>query len=164
MVGINYWGVVYCTQAFLPHLLERPESHLVTVSSIAGILALEDSAFYTSTKFAVRGLMEGLMIELDESPVAVTLVHPGTVHTGIIAHGRGYASEEERQRMISTFSKWEGVSADAAAAQIIDAMLKKQPRLLISKNAHQLARLRWLYPHRYPARLAAMRRKRRAKR
>ena len=38
LMGINFWGVVYGTMAFLPHLKKRPEGHVVNISSINGIM------------------------------------------------------------------------------------------------------------------------------
>ena len=39
IVGINFWGVVHGTQAFLPHLLASGEGHVVNISSIFGMIA-----------------------------------------------------------------------------------------------------------------------------
>ncbi len=39
LMEINFWGVVHNTKAFLPVLKERPEAHIVNISSIDGVLA-----------------------------------------------------------------------------------------------------------------------------
>ena len=38
IVGINFWGVVYGTQAFLPHLKASGEGHIINTSSLFGLM------------------------------------------------------------------------------------------------------------------------------
>jgi NAD(P)-dependent dehydrogenase (short-subunit alcohol dehydrogenase family) len=54
MININLWGVIYGTQAFLPHLLKRPEASLVNVSSLNGIMGYSGVSHYATAKFGVR--------------------------------------------------------------------------------------------------------------
>ena len=55
LMGIDFWGVVYGTMAFLPHLKKRPEGHIVNISSINGILPNPNNGPYCCAKFAVKG-------------------------------------------------------------------------------------------------------------
>lgn len=81
--GINYYGVVNGTRAFMPQLLENNEGAMVNVSSIFGLVGIPGVSDYCATKFAVRGFTESLMVELHESPVNAFLVHPGGINTNI---------------------------------------------------------------------------------
>src|SRR6478609_6744034 len=40
VVDVDFWGVVHGTKAFLPHLIESGDGHLVNISSLFGLLAL----------------------------------------------------------------------------------------------------------------------------
>ena len=40
VVGINFWGVVYGTKAFLPHLRASGEGHVINTSSLFGLLSM----------------------------------------------------------------------------------------------------------------------------
>ena len=60
ITGINIWGVVNITKAFLPELKKSPGAFLVNVSSIYGFVALPGRSFYSLTKFAVRAFTESL--------------------------------------------------------------------------------------------------------
>ena len=40
LMGINFWGVLYGTKAFLPHLIASGDGHLVNISSVFGIIAV----------------------------------------------------------------------------------------------------------------------------
>jgi len=60
IVGINFWGVVYGTKEFLPHLIASGDGHVVNLSSLFGLLAMPGQSAYNATKFAVRGFTEAL--------------------------------------------------------------------------------------------------------
>ena len=89
IVGINFWGVVYGTKAFLPYLKASGEGHVVNTSSVFGLFAQPGMSGYNATKFAVRGFTESLRQELDlqRSGVSATCVHPGGIRTDI-CHGK----------------------------------------------------------------------------
>ena len=63
IVGINFWGVVHGTQAFLPHLRASGDGHVVNTSSLFGLVAMPTQSAYNATKFAVRGFTEALRME-----------------------------------------------------------------------------------------------------
>ena len=86
VMGVNFYGTLHMIKAFLPHLLERPEAHLVNVSSMGGFLPVPGQSIYGASKAAVKLLTEGLRSELVETPVRVTVVIPGAVGTNIAAH------------------------------------------------------------------------------
>ena len=79
LMDINYWGVVYGTKAFLPHLQRADWGHIVNLSSVFGLIAFPGQGAYNATKFAVRGFTECLAVELAAagSHIAATSVHPG---------------------------------------------------------------------------------------
>jgi NAD(P)-dependent dehydrogenase (short-subunit alcohol dehydrogenase family) len=82
LMGVNFWGVVNCTKAFLPTLLEQDQAHIVNVSSVFGLIAPSEQTAYCASKFAVRGFTESLRHELADTSVAVACVHPGGVISG----------------------------------------------------------------------------------
>ena len=85
LMGINFWGVVHGTQAFLPHLAASGEGHIVNISSVFGLMSIPSQAAYNASKFAVRGYSDTVRMELEMagSPVSVTTVHPGGIKTAI---------------------------------------------------------------------------------
>ncbi len=64
LININFWGVVHSTRAFLPHLSQQREAHIVNLSWIFGIIAPPGQTAYAAAKFAVRGFSESLRHEL----------------------------------------------------------------------------------------------------
>ena len=64
LMGVNFWGVIYGSKAFLPRLLESGDGHLVNISSVLGMIAAPELSAYCAAKFAVRGFTEALRQEL----------------------------------------------------------------------------------------------------
>lgn len=147
LMGINFWGVVHGTRAFLPLLRKSPQGHLVNISSIFGMIGVPTQTAYNAAKFAVRGYTEALRQELTDSNVHVCCVHPGGISTNIARDSRGGdAAPEERDAQFQAMTR---TSADSAAAQIIRAVEKRKKRLLIGSDARVVALAAWLAPVNY---------------
>lgn len=146
VMGINFWGVVHGTQAFLPHLRASGEGHIVNISSVFGIIAMPTQSAYNASKFAVRGYTEALRmeLELEGAPVSATCVHPGGIATNIARAQRfdadvqrltGLDAESHRaqaQRLIDR------TTPDAAARQILEGVQRNARRVLIGSDARVL--------------------------
>ncbi|MGD9910279.1 MAG: SDR family NAD(P)-dependent oxidoreductase [Candidatus Izemoplasmatales bacterium] len=83
VMNVNFFGTLNMVKQFLPHLLERPEAHLVNVSSMGGFFPFPGQSIYGASKAAVKLLTEGLYAELLNTNVKVTLVFPGAINTDI---------------------------------------------------------------------------------
>jgi len=54
-MATNYFGVVYCTKAFLPKMLEQKSGHVVNVASLAANFGIPGLAPYCASKYAMLG-------------------------------------------------------------------------------------------------------------
>ena len=137
VMAVNFRSVVRLTHAFLPALKAHPGSHLVNVSSVFGIFAPAGQAAYSASKFAVRGFSESVRHELAENGVGVTVVHPGGIKTRIAETARtgSGVSVEEYEQGRKQFAKLLRMPPEDAAAQIVAAIEKRRPRLLIGWSA-----------------------------
>ncbi len=152
LFGINFWGVVYGTKAFLPHLLERRAGTIVNISSVFGLMAFPRQAAYNASKFAVRGFTEALWLELEGSGVEAVCVHPGGIKTNIVRGARlKHPSEADRQKMVSDFDRVAKTTPEVAAATILRGVYEKKRRVLIGADAHAIALMVRLLPDSYPA-------------
>src|SRR5215470_16534019 len=129
LMNINFWGVVHGTRAFLPHLAKQPAAHVVNISSIFGIIAPPGQTAYCAAKFAVRGFSESLRHELQaaNSPVRVSVVHPGGVATNIARNSRNGSASVDNARRAEAIEKFDKVatkSPAAAAIRIIEGIEK----------------------------------------
>ncbi len=138
LMGINFWGVVHCTRAFLPFLKERPEARIVNIASVDALLGMPNNAPYCAAKAAVRAVSESLAQELVGTTVGVTCVIPGGVQTNIHRNARFFrhaCADMSHDDCIAWFEGLSCVSADHAAEKIIRAIRKKRPRVLIGSDA-----------------------------
>jgi short-subunit dehydrogenase len=154
LMNINFWGVVHGTRAFLPHLSQQPEAHIVNLSSIFGIVAPPGQTAYAAAKFAVRGFSESLRHELQaaSSPVKLSVVHPGGVATNIARNSRtgtGMTDNARRARSIERFDAVAKTTPAAAALRIIAGIEKNVPRILIGNDARFMDFLQRLRPGSY---------------
>ena len=150
---INFHAVVRLTRGFLPMLRAAPEARIVNVSSIFGMIAPAGQTAYAASKFAVRGFSEALRHELEAegATVGITTVHPGGVATNISNDARINVdwSEEDIAQRRAVADKLLSLPPDEAARRIVDAMDRRQPRLLIGKDARQAAFLQRVFPVTY---------------
>jgi len=154
LININFWGVVHGTRAFLPHLGQQRAAHIVNLSSIFGIIAPPGQTAYCAAKFAVRGFSESLRHELAmaNSPVKVSVVHPGGIATNIARNARsgaGITDNARRAESIDRFESFAKKSPAAAAARIIEGIEKNQPRILIGSDARFMDLLQRFRPATY---------------
>ena len=143
LMNINFWGVVYGTKAFLPHLKATGDGHIINISSVFGLAGIPSQSAYNSAKFAVRGFTESLRQELDmlKFGVSASCVHPGGIKTSIARASRmddslqdlGLASpgEDTRQKFEKSFI----TSPDKAANEILEGVQRNQRRILVGPDA-----------------------------
>ncbi|CAM4183813.1 hypothetical protein FHS16_000109 [Paenibacillus endophyticus] len=81
MMNTNYMGVVRCTKAVIPHMVNRGIGHIVNIASLAGKIGTAKSTSYTATKHAVLGFTNSLRMELRGSGIQVSAVNPGPIDT-----------------------------------------------------------------------------------
>lgn len=93
----NYWGVVHCATEALPHLKERGGA-LITTGSISSQMPAPILSSYTASKFAVKGYIDSLRLELihEEAPVSVTLIQPSGIHTPFGDHSLNHMEHRSR--------------------------------------------------------------------
>jgi NAD(P)-dependent dehydrogenase (short-subunit alcohol dehydrogenase family) len=79
----NFFGAIRVIQAVLPHMRRQLAGRIINVSSIAGQIGLPGQPFYCASKFALEGLTEGLLYEVERFGIEVCLVQPGFFKTEI---------------------------------------------------------------------------------
>ena len=134
LLQLNLTGVMLCTQAFLPHMVEQGWGRIINVASVAGLSAQKYLSAYAATKHAVIGMTRALADELATRGVTVNAVCPGFVDTPMV------------QKSVENIMKTTGRSRENA----IEAMAATNPqgRLIESEEvafavaflAHERAR------------------------
>ncbi|MEJ2540193.1 MAG: SDR family NAD(P)-dependent oxidoreductase [Gemmatimonadota bacterium] len=81
MIDTNVKGLLYFSRAFLPGMVERDRGHVINIGSTAGRWTYPKGNVYCGTKFAVKGISEGMNLDLAGTRVRVSSVDPGLVET-----------------------------------------------------------------------------------
>ncbi len=159
VLGVNLWGVIHGTKAFLPHLIASGDGHVVNVSSLNGYLAQNEMSHYCTSKFAVRGFTETLRVEMLAAGhrVGVTVVHPGGIKTNIATaaldsartFGMEVTQEHEDRRKLYN-EKLLKMDPAQAAEIVIAGVEAGKSRVLVGNDARAVDVLVRLLPARYP--------------
>lgn len=158
LVTINLLTPIRMTHALLPVLLANGaasggHAHIVNMSSLFGLMAPPGQAAYSTAKFGLRGFSEALRHELQDGrqPCGITQVHPGGIRTDIARQARvgaGTVPDEERDGR-EQFDRFLRFPAEKAAELIIEAMIRRNPRLLVGVDAKALSAVTRVLPRRY---------------
>jgi NADP-dependent 3-hydroxy acid dehydrogenase YdfG len=81
---VNCVGLLNCTHAVLPRMIERRAGTVINVGSTAGRNVYENHTAYCGTKHAVHAMTEGLRREMAAVGIRVTLISPGMVDTELL--------------------------------------------------------------------------------
>ena len=136
VMNVNFYGTLYMVKAFLPLFLQRPEAHIVNISSMGGFIPFPSQTIYGASKAAVKILTEGLYAELRDTNVKVTVVHPGAVTTNITENsglGKPKVDTSDSKHIDATAKM--ALPASKAATSIIRAMEKNKFRVTVGKDA-----------------------------
>ncbi|RZN20054.1 SDR family NAD(P)-dependent oxidoreductase [Bradyrhizobium sp. Leo121] len=92
ILGVNLWGIINGTHAFVPRMIERGRDGLViNTGSKQGITTPPGDPAYNVSKAGVKAFTEALQHELRNTPgcrLSAHLLIPGFVFTGLTARGR----------------------------------------------------------------------------
>jgi butyryl-CoA dehydrogenase len=156
LMGINFWGVVYGTKAFLPIMKAAGEGHIVNVSSVFGLIGVPTQSAYNAAKFAVRGFTESLRqeLEIEDGGVSCTSVHPGGIKTNIARNARmGSGMEKitgtDPDQARGDFEKLFRTTPEQAARTILKGVRANKRRVLIGSDALAIDGMQRLLPTSY---------------
>ncbi|XP_059179098.1 short-chain dehydrogenase/reductase 3-like [Physella acuta] len=127
----NTLAHLWTTRAFLPGMVKQNKGHIVTISSMLGLSALNGAADYCSSKFASSGFTEALRDELVSSGhlgIKVTIIYPYHVDNEMFA---GITT-----RFPSLFSP---INEDYLAQKIITAILTNREKVIVPKLMYLVA-------------------------
>jgi short-subunit dehydrogenase len=142
IMRVNYMGAVYCTRHALPHLRESGGS-IVGISSLAGRVGVPTRTGYAASKHAMAGFFDSLRIELDGSGVAVTMIYPGFVSTGIRENATG---PDGKPILVSPVKEGEVMTVEDCARRIVRAIERREREVVMTARGKMGLWLRLLAP------------------
>lgn len=126
MMEVNYFGMVWMMQAFVPDMVRRGSGHVVNMCSSAGKMGVPRLGGYCATKFAAIGVTDSIRPELKKSGVNFTIVNPGYVNTGMFSGSK-----------VPFITRWQEPSKVAEA--IVEAVRKNHAEICVPRFAVRFA-------------------------
>ena len=119
MIDVNIKGVLYCTAAVIPTMVEKKSGHIVNISSVAGRVVFPAGSVYCATKHAVTAFSEGLRQELSvRKNIRITSIEPGVVQTELT----NTITEKALEAFVEKHKEMEGLQAEDISNAIIFAI------------------------------------------
>ncbi|MHC5261464.1 SDR family NAD(P)-dependent oxidoreductase [Streptomyces sp. UC4497] len=131
-----FYGALHTSLEALPHL-RGTRGRLGLIGSVGGLLGVPHLLPYSCAKAAVGALAEGLHAEAAASGVSVTAVHPGLMRTGSHRQAEfgGDMSAEFGWFSAAAGAPLLSMDADRAARRIVDAVIQRRARLVLTAPA-----------------------------
>ena len=126
----NLFGPMNITRAVLPVMRKQRSGHIVTLSSIAGLVGQEFCVAYAAAKFGVEGWMESLRFDVEPYNIRTTVVEPGFFRTELLVDASTSWAElsidDYAERTRTTKAMWQSMNGQQAGdpAKLADALLK----------------------------------------
>jgi NAD(P)-dependent dehydrogenase (short-subunit alcohol dehydrogenase family) len=145
----NVFGTLWVIQAALPVLRAQGKGHILTVSSIGGVIAFPTGGTYTATKFAVEAMSEALAAEVAAFGIKVTIIEPGHFTTGFRAAVQSPPALDVynplRQAIRASFKPENFGNPAATAAAIFKAVDTDVPPLRLVLGSTTIAKFKAVY-------------------
>jgi NAD(P)-dependent dehydrogenase (short-subunit alcohol dehydrogenase family) len=135
----NFFGPLNVTRAVLPVMRKQRSGHVITISSVAGLVGPDFTSAYSASKFALEGWMETLQHDLEPFGIATTIVEPGFFRTELLVEGAStvwadLSIDDYAERTKTTIAGWRSMNgqqggdpAKLAAALVTIAGLDEKP-------------------------------------
>jgi NAD(P)-dependent dehydrogenase (short-subunit alcohol dehydrogenase family) len=141
----------------IPHMRAIGGGRIVQVSSIYGLTTTPLTGWYQGSKHAIEGLSDALRMEVAKDDIAVVLIEPGSVDTGIwdsadadFAKGSSsrYRGAYQRTKQGIELSRRFMASPQNVAKDIARALTARspRPRYLVGADAQLMAALDAMTP------------------
>jgi NAD(P)-dependent dehydrogenase (short-subunit alcohol dehydrogenase family) len=150
-MAVNFWGVLYGVQAFVPRLLAQGEGgHVVNTASMAGLTGMSFLGMYCASKFAVVGLTESLSRELRPRGIGVSVLCPMIVETGINRNSLARHPDPERRKGANLAPPNDGappmrggvIAPEAVARRVVRAIERNDLYILTHPEQREILRRR----------------------
>ncbi|MFE9399260.1 SDR family oxidoreductase [Streptomyces flavidovirens] len=113
-IETNLFGPMNVTRAVLPVMRRQRDGHVITLSSIAGLVGAEFNAAYAASKFGLEGWMESLRYDIAPYNIHTTIVEPGFFRTELLVDASTTWPEptidDYAERTTATVEAWKSIN------------------------------------------------------
>jgi short-subunit dehydrogenase len=149
----NFFGVFRVTQAVLPHMRQQYSGTIINISSIAGHIGFPLYSAHVSSKFALEGLSESMVYELQPFGIKVVIIDAGPTKSNFKSKIAARAAKKESpyntmtqatvkaiEGMVREGVGGGGMHPQEVAKVVIDAINSSEHKLryIVGKDAEEL--------------------------
>lgn len=142
VMSVNLLAPIQITHELLPAMLLRPDSHIVNMCSISGLVAGGRLAAYHTSKFGLVGFTESLRAEFGRRGLGVTAVCPGPVRTELYSA----TASDSPERSVPSPPRWLSTTPERVAEITVRSIRRNRRQVLITPMAHGLFLLKRFVP------------------
>jgi len=123
---------------FLPELIARGEGHIVNTASMGGLVAGPPEGLYCTTKYAVVGVSEALLMEIADKGVGVSVLCPGLVKTNLLdaEQVRPEALKTGNQYNVTQTDVASGINPDDVGKHVVEAVIDNEFYIFTHDDCH----------------------------
>jgi NAD(P)-dependent dehydrogenase (short-subunit alcohol dehydrogenase family) len=134
---LHLWAPFNLMAEVIPPMRRSGGGRIVNIASIGGKIAVPHLAPYCASKHALVGLSDAMRAELARDKIYLTTVAPGMMRTGshVNAKFKGQHDAEFAWFSISNSTPFISISAERAAAQILEACRQRRPEITLTLAA-----------------------------
>ena len=141
LLQVNLHAPVRLTHELLPMLLSRPESHVLNVCSVLGLVGMPKVCAYNTAKFGLVGFTESLRCEYSPQGMGVSALCPGLVRTKLFDSSISNGHEKQKNP-----PKWATTTPERVARAAVRAIRRNQGRVVMEPVARMMFTLKRLAP------------------
>ena len=113
-IETNLFGPLNVTRAVLPVMRAQRSGHIVTITSLAGIVGQDYCVAYSTSKFGLEGWMEALRFDVEPFGISTTIVEPGFFRTHLLEESStqwaDLTVDDYAERSSQTQAAWQGMN------------------------------------------------------
>jgi NAD(P)-dependent dehydrogenase (short-subunit alcohol dehydrogenase family) len=128
-MATNLFGPMNVTRAVLPVMRKAQCGHIISISSLAGMVGYEFNAAYCASKFGLEGWMESLHFDVAPFDIKTTIVEPGFFRTEFLESQSTFFAENliddyaERREQFQTFFREKNHQQEGDPAKLAKALI-----------------------------------------
>ncbi len=137
-VDVNLRGVINGVQASYKRMSDQGFGHIINTASMSGLIPTAGSIGYTTTKHAVIGLSQGLLVEAAERNISVSAFCPGVIRTPIMTGGK-YGRDlqnlnaDQKKSFLDSIEKIRPMDPKLFAKAALDQVAKKRFLIILPR-------------------------------
>ncbi len=143
IMEINYFGNIALTKAVLPFMSQQKSGHIIVISSIAGKFGFFLRSAYSSSKHALHGFYESLMLEEIDNGIKVTIACPGKINTNISVNA---LTEKGEKHGVMDHNQATGMPVEECVSILLNAVQKNKKEILIGNKEIKAVTLKRFLP------------------